>query len=389
MRILGTPVFDRIVDRPERVICLRGGTRSSKSFSMIQVLTLWLFTGKLGAEFVYKGAFSVTRSTLPALRATIYKEFINYLHELGLYNYVAHLKTDREFHYNGREVVFFSLDDSHKLRGRQHTAIWYNEVTDIDFETFNQGAMRTTHKIYMDYNPSGDPFVRQRIEIDRFKEKKDVYIDVSVYTDNPFLSPLLVEEIKSLEQVDRDLFLIYTTGQWVTLKGLIYPVFTIVKEAPLAGKAYFGCDFGYNDPSVMVRVTIERDNLYIETLIYQRELLLDEMAAQMKKHVRPHEVVYCDSAEPRTIEELRRRGINAKPAKKGRDSVRQGIIFLRQHNIFVTEDSFETIKEFKSYKWAIDKDGRATDVPVNYAKHTSDACTYAITRAMTGKIKLI
>ena len=357
---------------------------------MIQVITLWLFTGFIGGRQVNKGSFSVTRSTLPALKATVMKEFENYLWELQLYKFISHVKTTYTYSYGARSIVFFSLDDSHKLRGRSHDWIWFNEVTDIDFETWNQGVMRTNYTVYNDYNPSGDPFIRTEIEEKRAKKKdSDVYVDVSVYTDNPFLPDLLVQEIKNLEFVDKDLFNIYTRGIWVSLKGLIYPNVLIINAIPLIGKSYFGVDFGYTAPSVLVQVVIDKDNIYIDCLIHERQLLIHEMAKQIKEFTTRNDTVWCDAAEPRTIEELRRRGVNARPAKKGRDSVRQAITFIKQHTLHLTAASVETKKEWQQFKWSEDREGRLIDKPIDFAKHSSDAVSYAINRALGSKIRLL
>ena len=129
---------------------LRGGTRSSKSYSVMQVMTLWLWSGQIGGEHVPKGNFSVCRSTFPALRSTVMKDFISYLHELDIYKYIDHKKTIHEFSYQGRVITFFSTDDAHKLRGRQHTFCWLNEVNDMEFEVFNQVMMRLEKWMYLD-----------------------------------------------------------------------------------------------------------------------------------------------------------------------------------------------------------------------------------------------
>lgn len=387
MLLKTTNVYNRIKDVDARIICLRGGTRSSKSFSMIQLLTVWLFTGRIGGRQVNTGTFSVTRSTLPALKATVYKELLNYLFELGIYQYIDHKKTTLELAFNGREIVFFSLDDSHKLRGRQHTFLWYNEVTDIDFETWNQGAMRTTHSIYNDYNPSGNPWIRTEIEEDRMPNRGDVYLDVSVYTDNPFLPERLIKEIEGLEHVDNDLWRIYTKGEWVKLTGLIYPNVKMIDEIPLTGKVYYGLDFGWNDPSVLVKVVVDGDNLYVDTLVHESELGLDEMAKKIKAVTKQGDKIFCDYAEPRTIEELKRRGINSVKSKP--KDVFRSITWIKQHNIHLTSTSFQTKKEWEMFKWDTDKENRLIDKPVNFAKHSSDAMSYAIGQAMRGGTRIL
>jgi phage terminase large subunit len=383
-------VFRRIHDKGDyRIIMLRGGTRSSKSYSIMQVVVLWLYTGQIGGKHISKGVFTIARSTFPALRSTVMKDFINYLFELDIYKFIEHKKTVNEFNYAGRTVSFISTDDAHKLRGRQHTFCWLNEVNDMEFEIFNQVNMRLERWMYIDCNPSGHPWARTEIEEKMMiVHPEDVYLDVSVYTDNPFLPDAMIKQIINLKDIDHDLWSIYTLGVWTELKGLIYPKIEIVNFMPIGWKTYYGCDFGWNDPSVLVEVAIKGKDMYIDLLVHSPELLLDELADKMRT-LRRSPKILCDSAEPRTIEELKRRGIKAKGAKKGADSVRQRIMFIKQHKIHVTSTSVELIDEWKKFKWDEDKDGHITDKPINLYKHCSDAVSYAISVAMQQTVTLL
>ena len=385
MEIQATEVFKRISQRSERVIMLRGGTRSSKSYSIMQIVTLWLYTGNIGGKHIPTGMFTIARTTFPALRSTVMKDFIAYLFELDIYKYIDHKRTVHEFTFQGRTVGFISTDDAHKLRGRQHTFCWLNEVNDMEFEVFNQVMMRLEQWIYIDCNPSGHPWARTEIEEKRMLTRGDVFLDISVYKDNPFLPAPMIAEIEGLKEVDHDLWSIYTLGVWTELKGLIYPKITLVDHMPVGWREYYGCDFGWNDPSVLVMVAIKGKDMYIDLLEHQSELLLDELADRMPKGKK----IMCDSAEPRTIEELKRRGVNARPAKKGPDSVRQRIMYIKQHHLYVTSRSTELISEWKKFKWDEDKDGHITDKPINMYKHSSDAVSYAVSIAMTSGIRIL
>ncbi len=391
MLVKATPTFNRIYKADKRIVCLRGGTRSGKSYAMMQKVVLWLWSGSISGKRIPNGVFSVTRSTLPALKATVLSDFISYLHELNIYQYIAHIKTTNEFVFKSRKVVFFSLDDEHKLRGRAHDFIWINECTDTTFTVFNQAIMRLNHQMFLDYNPQGEPWVKTEIEDKRLVERGDVHLDVSVYTDNPFLHESLVEEIVNLEKVDNSLWRIYTKGEWVSLEGLIYPNHKLIEAAdwPNVGKVYYGMDFGYNHYTALTRVLIDGDNIYLRELVYERGLLINDLVNLTQAELLPHEKVYCDSAEPRTIEELRRRGINARAAKKGADSVRQGIAFIKQHHIYVTSDSLGIINELQRYKWAADTSGKLLDKPIDAFDDGLDSVRYAVSHALKSKLKLL
>jgi len=388
MKLKGTPTFDRTFNNNHPIQLYRGGTRSGKSYAMMQRTIIWLMTGHINGTVVRTGTFDITRSTLPALKATVEKDFIAYLFELNVYQFVEHIKTTHEFKYKGREVVFYSLDDPHKLRGRSRDFFWVNECTDTAFDAFIQGNVRTRITTYLDYNPSGEPWVKTEIEDKLLKTNpEEVFLDVSTFKDNPFLPDRLIKQINQLKDIDHDLWLIYTTGQWVQLKGLIYPNVQVIDEIPLVGTTWLGLDFGFNDPSVLIKAVVDGENLYIDCLVHGSYILLDDMANQIKATTKQGDKIFCDYAEPRTIEELKRRGINAVKTKP--KDVLRSIMWIKQHKMWITSRSVETLKEWKMFKWDTDPQDRLIDKPINYAKHSSDALSYAIGQAMRTQTALL
>ena len=193
MEIKTTRVFESLWQNTKRINLLRGGTRSSKSYSLTQLAVLFLVTGQVGENYYKRGSFAIVRSTFPVLRSTVMRDFINLLWLYGFAPYVEHKKSLNEFHYKGREVLFFSLDTPQKLRGRQNTIFWINECNDTPFEAFNQLIMRNESHCYLDYNPEGSPWVKTEIEERRLLDNpEEVNLFVSTYKDNPFLPPLLI-----------------------------------------------------------------------------------------------------------------------------------------------------------------------------------------------------
>lgn len=382
-----TPLYHRIEGVDARIIFLRGGARSSKSYTITQKIVLWLYTGWIDGDYVPEGLFSIIRLTMPALKATVYRDFIEILHQLGIYHFVNHMKTTSEFSLGRRTVSFFPCDSEQKLRGRKHTFAFLEEVNDIPYDVFHQVNMRTERKIWMSVNPSGHPWARTEIE-DKMTERGNVHVDVSTYHDNPFLNDSIKAEIESLKYTDESLYRIYALGEWTELKGLIFPVVNIVKTVPYSNRVFYGLDIGYNDPSVLVKVTIIENDLYIETLIYENKMLLDRMASEILK-LNIIDRIYADASEPRTILELKQRGVYIKAAKKGPDSIKQGLNFIKQHRIHVHENSLKSIDEFRRYKWAEDSDGNMLDKPIDQYNHTADAARYAISRALKTRLKLI
>ena len=387
MILQATPTYHRTANAKERIVVFRGGARSGKSFAMIQKIAIWLYSGYISGTYNPKGSFTVIRLTFPALRTTVYREFIDYLFETGWYKFIDHRKTIHEFHYGQRFVSFTPADDPEKLRGRKHDYVLFEECNDVDFESFNQVAMRTSKQIFLTTNPSGHPWVRTEIEEKRMIEIGDVFLDISTYKDNPFLDQNIITEIENLKYTDKALYQIYSLGEWTELRGVIFPNFEIVDFIP-QGKVYYGMDFGWNAPSSLVRCTLNGNELYIESVIYEREIPVDRIADTILEKC-GNAKIFCDSAEPRTIYELKKRGVNAKMAKKGRDSIIQGINFMRQHKIHIHAEAVDAIDEFRKYKWQEDKDGNVIDKPIDMFNHVADSCRYALGHALGGKMKLL
>ena len=372
-----------------RIIFLRGGARSGKSFLVMQLMTIWLYTGHLLGKYYPAGGFTVIRATFPALRATVLRDFVDYLFELGIYHHIDHRKTINEFHFKGRHIDFIPADNPQKLRGRKHFFAWLEEINDLPYDVFTQVNLRLTNLMFMTVNPSGEPWGKTEIEDKRIEAVGDVLLDVSTFKDNPFLEDSIVNEIKKLEFIDRDLFQIYNLGQWTKLKGLIYPDVYLVDRMPEGGhlEESYGLDFGYVNQASFVRVLRYKHRIFIQEIFYQEGLLIDELARRILE-ANPRRVI-CDSAEPRSIAELRKRGVNASPAKKGADSVRQGINFIKQHKIYVTSDSLGIIAEAKKYKWSEDLNGKLKEDPIKEFDHSWDAARYAINRSLRSKMRLL
>ena len=375
---------------PKRINAFRGGARSSKTHSILSIAAKWLATGWITKdEYHPKGKFFILRATMPALRASAYKEFTELLHDRGVYKFVEHKKTETEFYFQGRLVRFFSTDDlnSEKLRGQQSTFFYLNEANTISYDAFNQLIMRCEVFCFLDYNPAGiQNWCKTHIEETR-QELGDVRLDVSTYNDNPFLPDAMVTEIENYKNTDPDIYQVYTQGNWIQLRNLVFPNTVITDEWPEDyEKQYFGLDFGWNDPTTCVEVLLKGDDMYIRQMFYEQHLTIPEMADAI--HACNVRRVYCDH-EPRTIQHLKTLGVNARKAKKGRDSIDQGLTFIRQHKIHLYHKSQDLIREFTSYRYKEDRDGEITDKPMDKDNHTPDAVRMAVSRALRTKLTLV
>jgi len=380
-----TRVYNDVVKDIKRVNCLRGGTRSTKSFSLTQLAVRWLMYGKVGSMDIPTGDFFILRESFPALRRTVLKDFITILSREGFLPYVNHIKTTNEFTRHNRTVSFFSADDESKIHGPQNTIFWINEATAVKYNVFNQLIFRCSQFCFLDYNPNDpDSWVKTKIEDERMLQDKDVSLDVSVVYDNPHLSDAQLKEIESIK--DQELREVYLKGNWTKLTGLIYPNFEIVNELPEEfEKRYYGVDFGWIDPTALVEVRQQGNNIFVKEHIYESKYDYPQLAAHIHAYI-PACRGAADSAAPRAIDTLRKHGIKVKAAKKGPDTIVTGIQHVRTHNIFVTSDSVNLIKELKSYKWKLkpDADTREGDdkyiqKPNDEYNHLCDALRYAVT----------
>jgi len=382
IKLYHTEVFKAVWNNDKRIMCCRGGARSSKTWSILQAIAYWLITGYWGKNDFRKGKFSVVRETLPSLRATALKDFVEILHQLDMYKQIDYRKTLLEFHYQGREVNFFSSDDvnSAKLRGRQQMATFINEANTISFEAFNQLEMRTEQFLILDLNPASmESWVKKFIEEEQFKAGI-VNLHVSTFRMNPFLPQPMIDSIERLKETDNDLYQVYNLGRWVKSRNLVFEKIYLIKEMPVDyDKEWHGIDFGWHDPTALIRVLKKDNNLYIEQIIFGSKVDTGIIADTIhNKNIRK---VYADN-ELRTIRELKSRGVRIKPAKKGKDSIRQGLGYIRQHKIHVMESSLDVIKEFRNYKYELDSDNNPTDKPLDLNNHSIDAIRYALSFAL-------
>ena len=178
---------------------------------------------------------------------------------------------------------------------------------------------------------------------------------------------------------------VYGLGQRGASKELIYTSWKIVKELPNKGQIFYGLDFGYTAPTALVKVEFHEGSLYVEEMIYQSKLTANDLVNRLKElNLSRSDELFCDSAEPKTIEELVRAGFNAKPSEK---DVWGGIMKVKSYPLHITHNSENMKRELQSYKWKTDKDGNiaADEAPVKENDHSLDALRYAVFTKLTTK----
>lgn len=345
-----------------KIIVNQGGTRSGKTYSICQLL--------IAIAQQEKVEISITSLSFPHLRKGAMKDWREIMENNNWYHQPSHVRTENKYKYqSGGYIEFFSVDDHLKVRGPGRDILFINEANLIDFDTFTQLALRTRKCIIIDYNPA-DEF---HFIYDHILTRPDCKFIQSTYRDNPFLPAGQIKEIENLKNVDENLWRVYGEGERGHSEGIIYThwnTFTGVS----GGGVFYGLDFGFSNPSALVRVTEKDTEIYAEEILYQSHLTTSDLIGLIKELVPRSNVIYCDSAEPDRITELQRAGIMARPADK---NVKDGILFLKSRKMHIHAQSVNLLKEIKSYKF-IGKENKDL-VPMKANDHALDAMRYAVT----------
>ena len=360
------PLFIKNWQAESKIVINQGGTRSGKTYSLLQLLIV--------KAFEHKGkVFTIVRKSLPSLKMTAYRDFFEILNNLDLYSETDHNKSDYTYTLNGNLFEFVSLDQPQKKRGARRDFLFCNEANELTWEDFFQLLVRTTDKIWLDYNPS-DSF---HWIYDKLLVRDDVTYIQSTYKDNPFLEQTIVDEIERLQGTDDDYWRIYGLGERGLSRATVFQ-FKLVDD-PKGQLVSFGLDFGFtNDPTSLVQVYKDGDDLYIHEMMYHTQLTNSDISDKFSElGLTRYDEIWADSAEPKSIEELHRFGWNIKPTAKGADSIMAGIDILKRHKIYVTKGSDNTIREFQNYKWQEDKNGNLLNKPIDKFNHAIDAVRYA------------
>lgn len=368
-----------------RVIANKGGTRSGKTYSVMQLLLVILMTKKKSV--------SVVSETLPHLKRGALRDFRNILNIEGLVEGKEYKenKSDLTFTFsNGSYIEFFSVDNWGKVKGPGRNILFMNECNRISYETYRQLAVRTTETIFLDWNPDAEFWYEENI----MSRENTIEIH-STYKDNPHLGEVQIKEIEA-NRHNEQWWRVYGLGLTGHIEGTIYRPFIQIDELPEARsrmRHVYGLDFGYsNDPTALVDVYIDEAGrkIYVDEIIYETGLLNSDIAQRMAEAgISKATEIFADAAEPKSVDEIGRKvyRYNVKPAYK-KDLLSQ-IQFLQQFEIYVTTRSLNVIKESRQYKWKEDRDGNAVNEPIDAFNHAMDALRYAVFTALRKQPKTL
>jgi phage terminase large subunit len=366
MEINSTVIFEKnysaLQDKDIRFIINEGGSRSSKTYSLCQMIIVYSLQNRGKVT-------SIIRKTFPALRATVMRDFLEIMKEMDLYDVNSHNKSEHIYTFpNGSIVEFFSVDDEQKIRGRKRDLAWCNEANELFYDDFTQLNMRTEWKLIFDYNPSESASWLYDLP------KEESILIKSTYRDNPFLPDSIRRQIEDLKRTDEALYQIYALGEKAISKSNIYSNWTFVKHRPARFVNYvYGLDFGYNHPTALIRVYWCEDDIYIEPVIYESYLTTTNLIERMDQlGIEKHITIVADYARPEIIAEMNNAGYDVQNANK---VVKKGIDNIKTFGVFC-EDDAKIKKEYENYKWKKVGDF-ITDEPVKLFDDAMDAVRYA------------
>lgn len=355
-----TITFENLLESKKRITHHIGGTRSGKTYAILQYLIVEGLKSPID--------ITIVRKTVPSLKRTVMKDFKDIMTGLGIWVEDGFNISDRTYRLsNGTNFLFLNTDDADKLRGVKSQILYIDEASEVDEESYFQLSIRTVGKIILSYNPTISPFhwLRTMDNCERFTTN---------YKDNPYLPKDMITAIEDLERTNPKKWLIYGKGEYAANDKAIYQ-FSIVDE--VEGEfVSFGLDWGWNDPIAIVAVFRNGENLYVDEVLYESHLPIGELINRLKTIGIGKDEIWCDSAEPRNVDELYRAGFNAKSVVKGRDSKSFGIGVLQNYKLHITKRSQNVINEMYGYEYSTDKYGYVTDIPQDGFDHTLDALRY-------------
>lgn len=357
--------YDALFEKDERFIVNEGGSRSSKTYSLCQLIIIYALENP-------DKVISIVRKTFPSLRATVMRDFFEVLDNMDLYDRASHNKTEHIYTFeNGSQVEFFSLSDEQKVRGRKRDLCWANEANELFYDDFTQLNMRTTFKVIFDYNPSESSSWLYELD------PRDIVKIKSSYKDNPFLEKAIVKQIEQLQFTDPELWSIYGLGEKTTSKLNVYSHFQLHKgEKPAKfNKFVYGLDFGFNHPTALLKVWYWENEIYIEELVYESYLTATDLVDKMNEmEVHKTTQILADPARPEMMEDIRRGGYYIKKADK---AVIKGIDDVKSMIVHIDNNAVNTWKEFENYKYKKVGD-KITDEVVKLWDDSMDALRYAV-----------
>ena len=368
-----TTAINKILTLNKFVKGIQGGTSAGKTWAILPILINIAATQP-------KVEISVTAESIPHLKRGAMKDFIKIMQLTNRWFQARWNASDFKYTFaNGSVVEFFSTDTDAKLRGARRDYLYMNEANNQSFNAFNEMAARTKQGIFLDWNPTNEFWFHEELINDN-----DTDYIVLTYMDNEACPESAVNFINKAKERAKtssywdNWYKVYGLGMIGSLQGTVFE-FSQVDQIPNDAEFIsYALDWGFtNDPTAIIVTYRYNGELYVKELLYSTGLTNSDIINRMDAlKISKHKHIVADSAEPKSIEDLRRAGYSMQASQKGKDSINNSIDILKQYKLNITKDSVNLIKELRSYAWEQDKEGNYTNKPIDFNNHAIDALRY-------------
>lgn len=363
-----TTATKKIFELRKRIRGVAGGTSASKTISIL----LWAVQR---AQLAHEGQelISIVSESFPHLKRGCLRDFLMIMEEHGYYNEARWNKTDCIYTFeSGSRIEFFSADQPAKVRGPRRDILFINEANNISYETYTQLEVRTKKIIWLDWNPVSEFWFYTDV-----KDKETTDFLILTYKDNEALDKSIVEAIEA-RRSNTNWWRVYGEGLLGDSEGKIYNGWEVIDDIPHEARLErYGLDFGYtNDPTACDGIYKWNGAYILDEILDQRGLSNKQISDTLSNI--PRALVIADSAEPKSIDEIKGYGINIIASQKGPGSVLQGIQYIQDQKVFVTKRSVNLLKEYRNYMWLTDKNGKIVNEPSPIFNHHMDAIRYGM-----------
>ena len=353
----------------KRIRALQGGTAASKTVSIV------LYLIALAQTDEEPTLTSIVSESFPHLKRGSMRDFLLIMEQHKYFKSANWNKTDYTYTFEtGSKIEFFSADQPGKVRGPRRERLFINECNNIPFETYEQLEVRTKEFIFLDWNPTNEFWFYEYV-----KPREDCEHLILTYLDNEALDKSIVRSIES-RKGRVGWWKVYGLGQLGEVEGKIYKDWEIMDELPHQARIErIGMDFGYsNDPTAVVAIYYYDGGYILDEVIFQKGMSNKQIADTLLDQEVGPTLVVADSAEPKSIDEIKSYGVNIVGAEKGKDSVCNGIQLVQDQRISMTKRSVNLIKSYRNYLWDTDKDGNILNVPEHTFSDAMDAVRYGL-----------
>lgn len=360
-----TTATEKLLKLRKRIRGIAGGTSASKTISILMILI------DMAQADIEPTLTSIVSESMPHLKRGAMRDFKNIMLDQKYWDDSCWNATDFIYKFkNGSIIEFFSADMPVKVRGPRRQRLFINEANNVPYETFDQLEIRTSDLIFLDWNPTTEFYFYTDV-----KDKPNVDFVILTYKDNEGLPQSIVDSIESRKD-NKNWWKVYGEGLLGEVEGKIYKDWTIIDEIPHEARLErYGLDFGYSvDPAAIVAIYYYNGGYIVDEITYQKGLTNKQLADIISNL--PHALVMADSAEPKSIDEIKSYGISILPCVKKAGSVNHGIQFVQQQRISMTKRSLNLIREYRNYLWKTDRDGKILDIPDVAFDHSMDALRY-------------